>query len=32
MIFYGNFAEFCHSPNMTEVFGPQNQHLICHRH
>jgi zinc transport system ATP-binding protein len=32
MIFYGSFSEFCHSANMTEVFGPQNQHLICHRH
>jgi len=32
MIFYGSFAEFCHSTHMTEVFGPQNQHLICHRH
>ncbi len=32
MIFYGSFREFCQSPNMTEVFGPQNQHLICHSH
>ncbi|MDD2337249.1 MAG: metal ABC transporter ATP-binding protein [Geobacteraceae bacterium] len=32
MIFFGSFGEFCQSPNMTEVFGPQNQHLICHRH
>jgi zinc transport system ATP-binding protein len=32
LIFYGSFKEFCQSANMTEVFGPQNQHLICHRH
>jgi len=32
MIFYGSFGEFCQSAHMTEVFGPQNQHLICHRH
>jgi len=32
LIFYGSFSEFCHSAHMTEVFGPQNQHLICHRH
>jgi zinc transport system ATP-binding protein len=32
LIFYGSFKEFCLSSNMTEVFGPQNQHLICHRH
>jgi zinc transport system ATP-binding protein len=32
VIFYGSFEEFCHSSNMTEVFGPHSQHLICRRH
>jgi zinc transport system ATP-binding protein len=32
LIFYGSFEEFCQSANMTEVFGPHSQHLICRRH
>jgi zinc transport system ATP-binding protein len=32
LIFYGSFGEFCQSSSMTEVFGPQNQHQICHKH
>lgn len=32
IIFYGSFEEFCRSASMTEVFGPQGQHLMCHRH
>jgi len=32
IVFYGTFEEFCHSSNMTEVFGHHGQHLICHRH
>jgi zinc transport system ATP-binding protein len=32
VVFYGSFEEFCHSSNMTEVFGPHSQHLICRRH
>jgi zinc transport system ATP-binding protein len=32
LVFYGTFDEFCRSSNMTEVFGPHSQHLICRRH
>jgi zinc transport system ATP-binding protein len=32
LVFYGSFEEFCRSSNMTEVFGPHSQHLICRRH
>lgn len=32
IIFYGTFEQFCHSSNMTEVFGHHSQHLICRRH
>jgi len=32
IIFYGNFDEFCHSENMTALFGGSSQHIICHRH
>lgn len=32
IIFFGTFEEFCHSSNMTEVFGHHSQHLICRRH
>jgi zinc transport system ATP-binding protein len=32
VVFYGSFEEFCRSSNMTEVFGPHSQHLICRRH
>ncbi len=32
VIFYGAFADFCHSPEMTGYFGALSQHLICHQH
>lgn len=32
IIFYGGFAEFCKSDDMSLYFGPFSQHLICHQH
>lgn len=32
LLFYGSFAEFCHSPEMSSLFGEHSQHLMCHRH
>ncbi len=32
IVFYGGFDDFCLSTEMTQVFGPFSQHLICHRH
>lgn len=32
IIFYGTFDEFCKSLSMTEFFGADSQHLLCHRH
>jgi zinc transport system ATP-binding protein len=32
VIFYGTFEEFCHSTDMTSLFGNLSQHLICHMH
>lgn len=32
VLFYGSFEEFCHSDEMTALFGPNSQHLMCHRH
>lgn len=32
MLFYGNFDDFCHSPEMSALFGEHSQHLMCHRH
>jgi zinc transport system ATP-binding protein len=32
IVFYGSFEDFCSSSDMTNHFGSQNQHLICHRH
>lgn len=32
VIFYGSFADFCHSDAMSEYFGRFSQHLICHQH
>lgn len=32
MLFYGSFEEFCHSPEMSSMFGEHSQHLMCHRH
>jgi len=32
VIFYGRFADFCNSKEMTKYFGHFSQHLICHQH
>ncbi len=32
LLFYGSFEEFCHSPEMSSMFGEHSQHLMCHRH
>jgi len=32
IIFDGTFDDFCHSTEMTNLFGEFAQHLICHRH
>ena len=32
IIFDGTFDDFCRSPEMTNFFGENAQHLICHRH
>jgi zinc transport system ATP-binding protein len=32
LIFNGTFDEFCHSEEMTNLFGEYAQHLICHMH
>ena len=32
IIFDGTFDDFCHSPRMTDYFGPATQHLLCGRH
>jgi zinc transport system ATP-binding protein len=32
VIFYGNFEDFCRSPEITNFFGEHAQHIICHRH
>jgi zinc transport system ATP-binding protein len=32
VIFYGSFADFCHSADMEKYFGHFAQHLICHQH
>lgn len=32
IIFFGLFADFCHSPEMEKYFGHFAQHLICHQH
>jgi zinc transport system ATP-binding protein len=32
IIFNGTFDDFCHSSEMTNLFGEYAQHLICHRH
>ena len=32
ILFYGGFEEFCHSPEMSSMFGEHSQHLMCHRH
>jgi len=32
VLFFGGFDEFCHSPEMSALFGEHSQHLMCHRH
>ena len=32
LIFFGDFAEFCHSQEMKDYFGDFSQHIICHQH
>jgi len=32
VVFYGTFAEFCRSEEMTRYFGAFQQHQICHQH
>ena len=32
VIFAGTFEDFCTSPDMTGLFGPISQHIICHQH
>jgi len=32
VVFYGEFTDFCQSPEMTGYFGRHSQHLICHQH
>jgi zinc transport system ATP-binding protein len=32
MLFFGSFDDFCHSPEMSVLFGEHSQHLMCHRH
>jgi len=32
VIFSGTFKDFCSSPDMTGLFGPTSQHIICHQH
>ena len=32
LIFFGPFADFCHSQAMESYFGDFAQHLICHQH
>ena len=32
LLFFGGFDDFCHSPEMAQLFGEHSQHLVCHRH
>lgn len=32
VVFFGRFADFCSSEEMTRYFGHFSQHLICHQH
>lgn len=32
VLFYGSFDEFCHSTEMSSLFGEHSQHMMCHRH
>lgn len=32
IIFNGSFSDFCQSPEMSQQFGINSQHIICHQH
>jgi zinc transport system ATP-binding protein len=32
VVFFGRFSDFCASAEMTDYFGTNSQHLICHQH
>ena len=32
VVFYGKFADFCKSKKMSQQFGVDTQHIICHQH
>ncbi len=32
VVFSGTFKDFCSSSDMTGLFGPESQHIICHQH
>ncbi|MHB8903672.1 MAG: metal ABC transporter ATP-binding protein [Patescibacteria group bacterium] len=32
LIYFGDFADFCHSEKMGAYFGNYEQHAICHQH
>ena len=32
VVFSGTFKAFCSSTDMTGLFGPDSQHIICHQH
>ena len=32
VIFYGSFSDFCQSNDMSQKFGFESQHIICHQH
>ena len=32
VVFSGTFEDFCASQDMTGLFGPASQHIICHQH
>lgn len=32
IIFWGDFHTFCESDQMSDYFGKESQHLICHQH
>lgn len=32
LVFFGNFADFCHSEKMKGYFGSAGQHIVCHQH
>ncbi len=32
VVFSGTFKDFCSSGDMTGIFGPESQHIICHQH